>query len=106
MSSLSLISHTIRFLFHINVLIYLVADVLYDFGTGLEVMSPLCAHLFLEMACLGNFAKVISFGWFFYSTKLYACWTGFDILMVSFKPDPELSNDVLTFETRFSTRNI
>ena len=40
---------------------YLVADVLYDFGTGLEVMSPLCPHLFLEMAGLGNFAKVISF---------------------------------------------
>lgn len=33
------------------------ADVLYDLGTGLEVMSPLCPHLFLEMAGLGNFAK-------------------------------------------------
>ncbi|KAH0672611.1 hypothetical protein KY290_026928 [Solanum tuberosum] len=32
-------------------------DVLYDFGTGLEVMSPLCPHLFLEVAGLGNFAK-------------------------------------------------
>lgn len=34
------------------------ADVLYDLGTGLEVLSPLCPHLFLEMAGLGNFAKV------------------------------------------------
>ncbi|KMT10362.1 hypothetical protein BVRB_5g121110 isoform A [Beta vulgaris subsp. vulgaris] len=34
-----------------------VADVLYDLGTGLEVMSPLCPHLFLQMAGLGNFAK-------------------------------------------------
>ncbi|CAH9081114.1 unnamed protein product [Cuscuta europaea] len=33
------------------------ADVLYDFGTGLEVLSPLCPHLFLQMASLGNFAK-------------------------------------------------
>ncbi|KAL0435599.1 UNVERIFIED_CONTAM: protein root UVB sensitive 2, chloroplastic [Sesamum radiatum] len=35
----------------------ILADVLYDFGTGLEVISPLCPHLFLEMAGLGNFAK-------------------------------------------------
>ena len=35
-----------------------VADVLYDAGTGLEVLSPLCPQLFLEMAGLGNFAKV------------------------------------------------
>ncbi|XP_049403515.1 protein root UVB sensitive 2, chloroplastic isoform X1 [Solanum stenotomum] len=35
----------------------ILADVLYDFGTGLEVMSPLCPHLFLEVAGLGNFAK-------------------------------------------------
>ena len=34
------------------------ADVLYDLGTGLEVLSPLCPHLFLEVAGLGNFAKV------------------------------------------------
>ncbi|XP_056684988.1 protein root UVB sensitive 2, chloroplastic isoform X2 [Spinacia oleracea] len=33
------------------------ADVLYDMGTGLEVLSPLCPHLFLQMAGLGNFAK-------------------------------------------------
>ncbi|KAJ4726878.1 protein root UVB sensitive 2, chloroplastic-like [Melia azedarach] len=33
------------------------ADALYDFGTGLEVLSPLCPNLFLEMAGLGNFAK-------------------------------------------------
>ncbi|XP_071724682.1 protein root UVB sensitive 2, chloroplastic [Rutidosis leptorrhynchoides] len=33
------------------------ADVLYDLGSGLEVLSPLCPHLFLEMAGLGNFAK-------------------------------------------------
>ncbi|CAA7390483.1 unnamed protein product [Spirodela intermedia] len=33
------------------------ADVLYDFGTGLEIFSPLCPHLFLEVAGLGNFAK-------------------------------------------------
>lgn len=36
----------------------LAADVLYDLGTGLEVLSPLCPQLFLEMAGLGNFAKV------------------------------------------------
>lgn len=35
----------------------IVADILYDLGTGLEVLSPLCPHLFLEMAGLGNFAK-------------------------------------------------
>ncbi|THU73145.1 hypothetical protein C4D60_Mb04t19700 [Musa balbisiana] len=35
----------------------ILADVLYDLGTGLEVISPLCPHLFLEMAGLGNFAK-------------------------------------------------
>ena len=34
---------------------------LYDLGTGLEVLSPLCPHLFLEMAGLGNFAKVGSY---------------------------------------------
>ncbi|CAE6023053.1 unnamed protein product [Arabidopsis arenosa] len=35
----------------------ILADVLYDLGTGLELVSPLCPHLFLEMAGLGNFAK-------------------------------------------------
>lgn len=35
----------------------IIADVLYDLGAGLEVISPLCPHLFLEMAGLGNFAK-------------------------------------------------
>ncbi|KAJ8639259.1 hypothetical protein MRB53_015953 [Persea americana] len=35
----------------------ILADVLYDIGTGLEVVSPLCPYLFLEMAGLGNFAK-------------------------------------------------
>ncbi|KAL8549769.1 hypothetical protein ACS0TY_008563 [Phlomoides rotata] len=35
----------------------ILADVLYDFGTGLEVISPLCPQLFLELAGLGNFAK-------------------------------------------------
>ncbi|XP_021898469.1 protein root UVB sensitive 2, chloroplastic [Carica papaya] len=35
----------------------ILADVLYDLGTGLEVLSPLSPHLFLEMAGLGNFAK-------------------------------------------------
>ncbi|KAL6516170.1 hypothetical protein OROGR_019475 [Orobanche gracilis] len=33
------------------------AGVLYDLGTGLEIISPLCPPLFLEMAGLGNFAK-------------------------------------------------
>ncbi|RDX74868.1 Protein root UVB sensitive 2, chloroplastic, partial [Mucuna pruriens] len=33
------------------------ADVLYDIGTVLEILSPLCPHLFLEMAGLGNLAK-------------------------------------------------
>ncbi|KAE9619370.1 hypothetical protein Lal_00047422 [Lupinus albus] len=35
----------------------ILADALYDIGSGLEVLSPLCPHLFLEMAGLGNFAK-------------------------------------------------
>ncbi|KAI0513673.1 hypothetical protein KFK09_009703 [Dendrobium nobile] len=35
----------------------ILADVLYDFGTGLEILSPLCPQLFLELAGLGNFAK-------------------------------------------------
>ncbi|CAM8891555.1 unnamed protein product [Rhodiola kirilowii] len=35
----------------------ILADVLYDLGTGLEVLSPLCPQLFLQMAGLGNFAK-------------------------------------------------
>ncbi|KAG5040813.1 hypothetical protein JHK82_012928 [Glycine max] len=38
----------------------LLADALYDIGTGLEVLSPRCPHLFLEMAGLGNFAKGMS----------------------------------------------
>ncbi|KAM0849564.1 hypothetical protein ACQ4PT_053655 [Festuca glaucescens] len=33
------------------------ADVLYDFGTALDFISPLCPQLFLEVAGLGNFAK-------------------------------------------------
>ncbi|KAI3741943.1 hypothetical protein L1987_59622 [Smallanthus sonchifolius] len=33
------------------------ADVLYDLGTGLEILSPLYPSLFLETAGLGNFAK-------------------------------------------------
>ncbi|KAG8082687.1 hypothetical protein GUJ93_ZPchr0014g46549 [Zizania palustris] len=35
----------------------ILADVLYDFGTALEVLSPLCPQLFLEVAGLGNFVK-------------------------------------------------
>ncbi|XP_076889465.1 protein root UVB sensitive 2, chloroplastic-like [Bidens hawaiensis] len=35
----------------------ILADVLYDLGTGLEIFSPLCPPLFLETAGLGNFAK-------------------------------------------------
>ncbi|CAN6249374.1 unnamed protein product [Urochloa humidicola] len=35
----------------------ILADVLYDFGTALEFVSPLCPQLFLEVAGLGNFAK-------------------------------------------------
>ncbi|MQM00878.1 hypothetical protein Taro_033630 [Colocasia esculenta] len=35
----------------------ILADILYDLGTGLEVLSPLCPQLFLEVAGLGNFAK-------------------------------------------------
>ncbi|KAH9785428.1 hypothetical protein WN944_016712 [Citrus x changshan-huyou] len=38
----------------------ILADALYDLGTGLEVLSPLCPQLFLEMAGLGNFAKGIA----------------------------------------------
>uniref|UniRef100_A0ACD5UTN5 Uncharacterized protein n=1 Tax=Avena sativa TaxID=4498 RepID=A0ACD5UTN5_AVESA len=33
------------------------ADVLYDFGTTLDIISPLCPQLFLQVAGLGNFAK-------------------------------------------------
>ncbi|GJV12906.1 root UVB sensitive 2, chloroplastic-like protein [Tanacetum coccineum] len=35
----------------------ILADVLYDLGTALEIFSPLCPPLFLETAGLGNFAK-------------------------------------------------
>ncbi|KAK6940672.1 Root UVB sensitive family [Dillenia turbinata] len=35
-------------------------DVLYDLGTGLEVLSSLCPHLFLEIAGLGNFARGVA----------------------------------------------
>ncbi|OEL20187.1 Protein root UVB sensitive 2, chloroplastic, partial [Dichanthelium oligosanthes] len=35
----------------------ILADVLYDLGTALEFVSPLCPQLFLEVAGLGNFAK-------------------------------------------------
>lgn len=35
----------------------ILADVLYDLGTGLEVLSPVCPQFFLQMAGLGNFAK-------------------------------------------------
>ncbi|GFZ17706.1 root UVB sensitive protein [Actinidia rufa] len=45
----------------------ILADVLYDLGTGLEVLSPLCPHLFLEMAGLGNFAKGLINVFLFYS---------------------------------------
>ncbi|ONH93294.1 hypothetical protein PRUPE_8G224000 [Prunus persica] len=37
----------------------ILADVLYDLGTGLEVLSPLCPQLFLQVAGLGNFAKMV-----------------------------------------------
>lgn len=35
----------------------LFADVLYDLGTGLEIVSPLCPHFFLEVAGVANLAK-------------------------------------------------
>ena len=38
---------------------------LYDLGTGLEVLSPLCPQFFLEMAGIGNLAKVHTFIEFF-----------------------------------------
>lgn len=45
---------------------------LYDLGTGLEVLSPLCPHLFLEVAGLGNFAKVINFcDYFAFTSKIF-----------------------------------
>ena len=44
---------------------FVAIDALYDIGTGLEVFSPWCPHLFLEMAGLGNFAKVYMFLIFF-----------------------------------------
>jgi hypothetical protein len=43
---------------HAYLFCVLTADVLYDFGTALEFISPLCPQLFLEVAGLGNFAKV------------------------------------------------
>ncbi|XP_009788859.1 protein root UVB sensitive 2, chloroplastic isoform X2 [Nicotiana tabacum] len=52
---LAFLCHIIKIL--IILAFYAAADVLYDLGTGLEVMSPLCPHLFLEVAGLGNFAK-------------------------------------------------
>ncbi|XP_047151390.1 protein root UVB sensitive 2, chloroplastic-like isoform X3 [Vigna umbellata] len=45
---------------HVGCFILSAADVLYDIGIGLEVLSPLCPHLFLEVAGLGNFAKGIA----------------------------------------------
>lgn len=53
---------------------HLAADALYDLGTGLEVLSPLCPQLFLEMAGLGNFAKVhslTSLFWFSLNPHLF-----------------------------------
>ena len=38
---------------------------LYDLGTGLEVLSPLCPQFFLEMAGIRNLAKVHTFIEFF-----------------------------------------
>ncbi|KAH7293301.1 hypothetical protein KP509_28G019600 [Ceratopteris richardii] len=35
----------------------LFADVIYDLGTALEIVSPLCPHLFLEVAGVANLAK-------------------------------------------------
>lgn len=67
----------------LNVLsFYIAADVLYDLGTGLEVLSPLCPHLFLEMAGLGNFAKVdllhtgvfLLFNFMYAACKSYSIW--------------------------------
>ncbi|RLM66183.1 protein root UVB sensitive 2, chloroplastic [Panicum miliaceum] len=46
----------------------ILADVLYDFGTALEFVSPLCPQLFLEVAGLGNFAKQERQGFQFYSS--------------------------------------
>lgn len=52
--------------------LHLAADALYDLGTGLEVLSPLCPQLFLEMAGLGNFAKVHSLtSLFWFSLNLH-----------------------------------
>ncbi|KAL5133463.1 Protein root UVB sensitive 2, chloroplastic [Glycine soja] len=42
---------------HLGCFTFVAIDALYDIGTGLEVLSPWCPHLFLEMAGLGNFAK-------------------------------------------------
>ncbi|KAK7823926.1 protein root uvb sensitive 2 [Quercus suber] len=38
----------------------ILADVLYDLGTGLEVLSPMCPHLFLEVA--GNLSDLFAKG--------------------------------------------
>lgn len=39
------------------------ADVLYDLGTALEIVSPLCPHFFLEVAGVANLAKGIFECW-------------------------------------------
>lgn len=51
------------------------ADALYDLGAGLEIVSPLCPHLFLEMAGLGNFAKV-NFFFIIQTTLQFLCLDG------------------------------
>lgn len=51
------------------------ADALYDLGTGLEVLSPLCPHLFLELAGLGNFAKVSGINFHSLHHSMHLCFS-------------------------------
>ena len=41
----------------LNAIHLVTADILYDVGTGLEIISPFCPHLFLEVAGTANLAK-------------------------------------------------
>lgn len=88
--------------------LHLAADALYDLGTGLEVLSPLCPQLFLEMAGLGNFAKVhslTSLFWFslnlhlfFFTPKvLILCRLIFVFSTIRKKRDGKLQGNLFSF---------
>ena len=53
----------------LNAIDVLTADILYDVGTGLEIIAPFCPHLFLEVAGTANLAKGK-----FHSGAIYKTW--------------------------------